>query len=62
MTDMLAPSVSALSSVPQERRIVTDIPGPKSLALHARRNAVMDALWDIGARAILVTEIHACRL
>ncbi|HEY9497700.1 MAG TPA: 4-aminobutyrate--2-oxoglutarate transaminase [Terrimesophilobacter sp.] len=41
MTDMLAPSVSALSSVPQERRIVTDIPGPKSLALHARRNAVV---------------------
>jgi len=23
---------------------------------------VMDALWDVGARAILVTTIHACRL
>jgi ATP phosphoribosyltransferase len=23
---------------------------------------IMDALWDIGARAILVTDIHACRL
>jgi len=25
-------------------------------------NAVMDALWNIGARGILVTDIHACRL
>ena len=25
-------------------------------------NAVMDALYDLGARAILVTSIHACRL
>jgi len=25
-------------------------------------NQIMDALWEIGARAILVTDIHACRL
>ena len=25
-------------------------------------NRVMDALYDLGARAILVTSIHACRL
>ncbi len=25
-------------------------------------NRIMDELWDVGARAILVTEIHACRL
>jgi ATP phosphoribosyltransferase len=25
-------------------------------------NRVMDELWDVGGRAILVTEIHACRL
>jgi ATP phosphoribosyltransferase len=25
-------------------------------------NAVMDDLWTIGARGILVTDIHACRL
>jgi ATP phosphoribosyltransferase len=25
-------------------------------------NAVMDDLWAIGARGILVTDIHACRL
>ena len=23
---------------------------------------VMDELWDLGARGILVTDIHACRL
>jgi ATP phosphoribosyltransferase len=28
----------------------------------ARTNQVMDALYDLGARAILVTSIHACRL
>jgi ATP phosphoribosyltransferase len=25
-------------------------------------NQVMDDLYDLGARAILVTDIHACRL
>jgi ATP phosphoribosyltransferase len=25
-------------------------------------NRVMDDLWDVGARGILVTDIHACRL
>jgi ATP phosphoribosyltransferase len=24
--------------------------------------AVMDELWELGARGILVTDIHACRL
>jgi ATP phosphoribosyltransferase len=27
-----------------------------------RTNLVMDQLYDIGARAILVTSIHACRI
>jgi ATP phosphoribosyltransferase len=27
-----------------------------------RTNQVMDDLYDLGARAILVTQIHACRL
>lgn len=33
-------------------------------AMVPRRDAqrIMDALWEIGARAILVTDIHACRL
>jgi len=25
-------------------------------------NRIMDELWDVGARGILVTDIHACRL
>src|SRR4051812_17460749 len=39
MTDTLA--TPGLTTVPQERRILTEIPGPKSQALHARRNAVV---------------------
>jgi ATP phosphoribosyltransferase len=27
-----------------------------------RTNQVMDELWELGARGILVTDIHACRL
>ncbi len=37
MTDTLAPT----SSVPQERRVVTAIPGPNSQAMHERRLAVV---------------------
>lgn len=47
MTDTLARAATAptatTEAVPQERRIVTAIPGPKSLALHERRNAVVAA-------------------
>ncbi|MCS5733597.1 4-aminobutyrate--2-oxoglutarate transaminase [Herbiconiux daphne] len=42
MTDTIDAQVSApVYSVPQERRIVTAIPGPKSEALHQRRLAVV---------------------
>lgn len=49
MTDTLAPSATAPSTaagaapggVPQQRRVVTEIPGPRSAALHERRNAVV---------------------
>jgi ATP phosphoribosyltransferase len=27
-----------------------------------KTNVAMDELWGLGARGILVTEIHACRL
>ena len=40
MTDTLAPTVDA---VPTKRQVVTAIPGPKSQALHARREAVVSA-------------------
>jgi 4-aminobutyrate aminotransferase/(S)-3-amino-2-methylpropionate transaminase len=41
MTDTLAPTVAAEESVPTERRVVTAIPGPKSVALQERRRAVV---------------------
>ena len=37
MTELLAP----VSSLPQERRLVTEIPGPRSRELMARRAAVV---------------------
>ena len=40
-------------------------PGWSAVRAMVRRddtNRVMDALYDLGARAILVTSIHACRL
>ena len=42
MTDLLASSTTPfVSTVAQERRVVTAVPGPKSLALHERRLAVV---------------------
>jgi ATP phosphoribosyltransferase len=34
----------------------------RAMVLRKDINRIMDALWDIGARGILVTDIHACRL
>ena len=34
----------------------------RAMVPRAQTNRVMDALYDLGARAILVTEISACRL
>ena len=34
----------------------------RSMVPRRDTNRIMDELWDIGARAILVTDIHACRL
>jgi ATP phosphoribosyltransferase len=34
----------------------------RSMVERKRTNQVMDELWDLGARGILVTDIHACRL
>jgi ATP phosphoribosyltransferase len=34
----------------------------RSMVPRATTNRVMDELYDLGARAILVTDIHACRL
>lgn len=34
----------------------------RAMVLRKETNKVMDELWEIGARGILVTDIHACRL
>jgi ATP phosphoribosyltransferase len=34
----------------------------RSMVKRKETNAVMDELWQVGARGILVTDIHACRL
>ena len=34
----------------------------RAMVPRADTNRVMDDLWDLGARGILVTDIHACRL
>jgi ATP phosphoribosyltransferase len=34
----------------------------RSMVKRQQTNAVMDELWQLGARGILVTDIHACRL
>jgi ATP phosphoribosyltransferase len=34
----------------------------RSMVERKRTNQVMDELWELGARGILVTDIHACRL
>jgi 4-aminobutyrate aminotransferase/(S)-3-amino-2-methylpropionate transaminase len=47
MTDTLA--AEGTTVIPQERRIVTAIPGPKSEALHARRQAVV----PVGVSSVL---------
>ncbi|HYI34666.1 MAG TPA: 4-aminobutyrate--2-oxoglutarate transaminase [Glaciibacter sp.] len=44
MTASATPEATApVYSVPQERRIVTAVPGPKSVALHQRRQAVVSS-------------------
>jgi len=34
----------------------------RAMVPRAQTNRVMDDLWELGARGILVTDIHACRL
>jgi ATP phosphoribosyltransferase len=34
----------------------------RSMVPRATAQRVMDELWELGARGILVTDIHACRL
>ncbi len=49
-----SPTVSPLHS--------RDWSAVRAMVPRGETNRVMDALYDLGARAILVTSIHACRL
>jgi ATP phosphoribosyltransferase len=40
----------------------TDWVAVRAMVLRKETNRVMDELWTLGARGILVTDIHACRL
>lgn len=40
----------------------TDWVAVRAMVLRKETNQVMDELWALGARGILVTDIHACRL
>jgi ATP phosphoribosyltransferase len=49
-----SPTVSALQK--------PDWVAVRAMVLREETNNVMDQLWALGARGILVTDIHACRL
>ena len=34
----------------------------RAMVRQGETNRIMDELWELGARAILVTSIHACRI
>ncbi|MCU1499301.1 MAG: 4-aminobutyrate aminotransferase, partial [Acidimicrobiales bacterium] len=43
MTDVITSTATGGPTLPQERRLVTPVPGPRSLALHGRRTAAVAA-------------------
>jgi ATP phosphoribosyltransferase len=49
-----SPTISPLQKV--------DWVAVRAMVLRSETNRVMDELWTLGARGILVTDIHACRL
>ena len=49
-----SPTVSPLQA--------SDWSAVRAMVKREQTNDVMDKLWDLGARGILVTDIHACRL
>ncbi|MDQ3466353.1 MAG: ATP phosphoribosyltransferase [Actinomycetota bacterium] len=55
----LTPGIESPTISPLQNR---DWVAVNALVLRRDTNPVMDALWELGARGILVTDIHACRL
>jgi len=55
----LTPGIESPTVSPLQRRGWVAV---RAMVPRRQAQSVMDALWDIGARGILVTDIHACRL
>ena len=55
----LTPGLESPTISPLQRE---DWVAVRAMVLRAETNRLMDELWAIGARGILVTDIHACRL
>ena len=55
MTDIATPTALGGPTLPQERRLVTAIPGPRSLELHARRTAAVAS----GVSSVLPIQVVA---
>lgn len=55
----LTPGIESPTISPLHNR---DWAAVNALVLRRDTNQIMDTLWDLGARGILVTDIHACRL
>ena len=55
----LTPGLESPTISPLQRK---DWVAVRAMVLRTETNRLMDELWAIGARGILVTDIHACRL
>ena len=55
--ELRSEAAQALRGLVDEVRLI-----PENGRLEIDLNKIMDELWEIGARGILVTDIHACRL
>ena len=55
----LTPGIESLTISPLQR---SDWNAVRAMVKRSDINRIMDDLWKVGARGILVTDIHACRL
>ena len=55
----ITPGLESPTISPLQRK---DWVAVRAMVLRKDTNRVMDELWAVGARGILVTDIHACRL
>jgi len=55
----LTPGIESPTISPLQK---SDWNAVRAMVKRSEINRIMDQLWDVGARGILVTDIHACRL